>query len=141
MSLVNSFINQKKSQNNLSHFEIYDLKVDVENLVRYIDWVVSKPSGVYDERLLRSNEIGSWITKDGTLSDQPASPTTPPPNEPPLTEPTYPPVGRAGFYVDEEASVDGDLYKWTNLTGGRWLFQENLPSNGGGDTGGDGGYS
>ncbi len=47
----------------------------------------------------------------------------PPVNNPPGQIP-FPPIGRRGFYQDEEVRAsDGNIYAWTNYTGGRWLFR------------------
>jgi hypothetical protein len=101
---------------------------DIDDLVRYIDWVVSKPSTVYDERIQKATDIGAWVFKDGTPSSTPSLPT-PAGNEPPRTTPTYPPIGRAGFYPGEEVTNTGDnsVYKWSTESGGTWIIQSDPP--------------
>jgi hypothetical protein len=95
---------------------------DIDELVRYIDWVVTKPSKVYDERLLKTTDIGQWIFKDGKTSN---TPPLPPPagNEPPQSTPSYPPIGRAGLYLNEEIinTLDNREYRWT---GNGWVALE-----------------
>lgn len=124
----------------------YNSTIDIDNLVRYIDWVVSKPAISYDERLLKATDIGAWSLKDGpstsTPENQTGTPSTPPSNEPPITQPTYPPVGRAGFYQNEEVRVTNGLYKWTNTVGftaaagGNWELIEDTTNQSGGGGGG-----
>lgn len=92
---------------------------DLDELVRYIDWVVSKPAQKYDERLLAANVIGEWISKNveediivNTNND-----TTPASDEPSTntnTNPNYPPIGRAGAYTGEIVQDNSfDSYVWT----------------------------
>lgn len=113
---------------------------NIDDLVRYIDWVVSKPNPIYNERLLDPTDIGQWVlvTPTGIEGAPPPTPPTPPNDAPPNTTPTYPPIGRQGFYEGEEITAsNGDLYTWTNLTGGRWLLQgPSTPAPGGNNTGG-----
>lgn len=96
---------------------------DVLELVRYVDWVVSKPSSDYDNRLLNPRTIGSWNEVD----TQTEVDTTPSPSEP-STETTnttttnYEPIGRAGTYTGEIAQTeDGDEYRWF---GSGWLLYD-----------------
>lgn len=102
--------------------------INLEDLVKYVDWVVSKPSVNYDDRLLSEKEIGEWTLTNpkGVDTAEPVVSSTPSVDEPPRT-PTqriYPPVGRAGFYQGEEISAsDGNLYAWTIRDGGKWELQ------------------
>jgi hypothetical protein len=106
---------------------------NIDDLVRYINWVVSKPSAVYDERLLNPTEIGSWnlVTPTGIETAPPPPPPTPPPTAPPAPTPSrYQPVGREGFYQGEEVTAsNGFSYIWVTTEGGRWAIQ-NAPSPG-----------
>lgn len=56
--------------------------INLEDLVRYIDWVVSKPSSKYDERLIDPGYLGTWEISGSsttkTEEDTPPSPTSPP---------------------------------------------------------------
>jgi len=87
---------------------------NIDELVRYVDWVVSKPSNDYDNRLLDAREIGKW----NEIDTQTEVDTTPTPTEPSTnvtTPPTnYQPIGRIGSYVGEIITTsDGDDYEWT----------------------------
>ena len=123
--------------------------IELEDLVRYIDWIVSKPSMNYDERLLLATEIGEWSLVNPTGVDTQERVTTnpgvvsittsPPPNEPPPrpSQRQYPPIGRGGFYEGEETTAtDSNVYKWTSRDGGRWAFVEDTTNQSGGGGGG-----
>jgi len=99
--------------------------IDIDELVRYIDWIVSKPTKVYDERLIKTTDIGTWVFKDGSSSSSPSLPN-PAGDEPPQSTPSYPPIGRAGVYLGEEITntIDNRVYKWTTDGGGRWVILE-----------------
>jgi hypothetical protein len=96
---------------------------DLDSLVRYIDWVVTKPNQNYDERLLAPNVIGEWIQPplEEELQTE-AVDTTPSDDEPSPNinnqENQYPPVGRVGAYTSEIVSVNDELYIWS---GYMWL--------------------
>ena len=101
-----------------------DPTINLDDLVRYIDWVVTKPSSNYDERLIDPTYLGVWEVPGSNTTDTnldiPPAPTSPPITNPPTT-PTYPPIGRAGFYPGEIAFTNGtDRYEWITTEGGRW---------------------
>ena len=81
-----------------------------------------------------SSRITIQTLTNSTPTNSPPTNTTPinttPINTTPTTNPTpanITPIGRAGFYDGEEATDnDGNVYRWTNLTGGRWLFQRQI---------------
>ena len=110
---------------------------DLDELVRYIDWVVSKPSPNYNERLLAPNVIGEWIsppTEDDTPQDTGIN-NTPGDGEPSNNEPQYPPIGRRGAYFGEIVESDsGGTFIWTN---GIWTLYDTET----GATGGSGNQS
>ena len=72
--------------------------------------------------------VSSRITIQTPTTTTPT--TTTPTTTTPTTNPTpanITPIGRAGFYDGEEVThTDGNVYRWTNLTGGRWLFQRQI---------------
>ena len=107
---------------------------DNAELIRYVDWVVSKPSTNYDDRLLDAKSIGSWNSVIlGDEETQTTNTTTPDPKEPSNntnTTPAYPPVGRIGSFVFERVFVDDEPYYWT---GQSWL-PDNGDSTGGGNS-------
>jgi hypothetical protein len=116
--------------------------INLEDLVKYVDWVVSKPAINYDDRLLNEREIGDWSMvnpNEKASNTEIVKPTTPPVDEPPPTvqQRQHPPIGRKGFYEGEEITAsDKNRYTWTNLTGGRWLLQgPATPTPGGNNTG------
>ena len=86
---------------------------DLNELIKYITWVVSKPSGTYDERLIPANELGEW---NGSTADEPAEddPSTETTNEPERNQ--YTPIGRAGIKDGEEVFK---LFK-------RWVWNAEL---------------
>lgn len=91
------------------------------DLIGYISWVTSKPSSNYDTRLLSVRQIGESIFFNEVEKENVESIDDTPPgdNDPPnpLNEPEYPPIGRAGAYIDEIAgTTDGDEYIWTGTT-------------------------
>ena len=100
-------------------------------LLRYISWVVSKPSQNYETRILPASLLGEWtdiITEELPNEDEPSTPINeevnnnnnpipPPPPVPPL----YPPIGRAGRYDEEEVFRDSILWLW-NEDNRRWEF-------------------
>ena len=91
---------------------------DLIYLLRYISWVVSKPSQNYNNRLLPISELGELNGYNTT----PPSPTEPPQNVTTTTSTptntstpanTYPPVGRKGVNDEEEVYVNGSTYVWS----------------------------
>jgi hypothetical protein len=104
---------------------------DNAELVRYVDWVVSKPSANYDDRLLDARSIGSWNSVIlGEEETQTSNTTTPEPNEPSNNEnttPAYPPVGRVGSFVFERVFINDEPYYWT---GQSWLPYNGDSNNG-----------
>tara|TARA_B110000285_G_scaffold208038_1_gene247911 strand:+ start:471 stop:1397 length:927 start_codon:yes stop_codon:yes gene_type:complete len=107
---------------------------DLNELIKYITWVVTKPNQNYDDRLLPSNVIGEWVstinteTNTETGEDEPSTDTT---NVPPPPSDTgsgnqggsgntgsYEPVGRAGTSQGEVVVLQTQPYLWD---GTRWL--------------------
>lgn len=85
---------------------------NIEDVVRYIDWVVSKPNPNYDERLINTKLIGRWKYANnlGEVIDS----SIPNENELPnnLNNPTtFPPFGRPGDYQNE-TDFDDDDNEW-----------------------------
>ena len=92
---------------------------DISELLKYISWVVAKPPQNYNERVLPASSLGEWgnieennvpstgqpSTQTNTQVDTNNNPTPPP-------TPTYPPIGRAGTYDEEEVFKNGKLYIW-----------------------------
>ena len=80
---------------------------DLNELIKYINWVVSKPSGDYDERLIPALILGEWVrSTTETDEDEPSAEVTN------TIGTTYPPVGRKGTIDLEEQIVDGKVWAW-----------------------------
>jgi len=109
---------------------------DLNELVRYISWVVSKPNKNYDDRLIPANELGEW---NGSIPETPTvdTPSTDTTNSPPPSN-QYPPIGRAGIEDSEEVFKNGELYVW-NAEFNEWKL--NTQSNDDVSSGGGGGGS
>jgi len=73
--------------------------INLDDLVRYIDWVVTKPSSNYDERLIDPTYLGVWeipgLSTTDTNVDIPPTPSSPPINLDGTTAPPRP-VGIGG---------------------------------------------
>ena len=89
---------------------------EISDLVKYISWVVSKPTGDYNKQLLYAGVIGDWTgeIEETPDEDEPSNVVTT--NTPPII---YPPVGRVGISDEERVFVSGILYVW-NLTLNKW---------------------
>jgi len=86
---------------------------DILELLKYINWVVSKPAQSYDERLLSPQIIGNWNriqTPIEELTDE-EEPSVNRSNRD-RTSTIYEPVGRRGRVDEEEFVYAGDVYVW-----------------------------
>ena len=93
---------------------------DLTELIKYISWVVSKPSGNYDERLLPANELGDWGgSVPATPDDDEASIDTT--NDTDTNQ--YPPIGRAGTQDGEEVLNQQQRWVW-NIELDRWQTEK-----------------
>lgn len=128
-----------KSQATDESFETIIETILFNELVQYIDWVVSKPNPIYDLRLLSVREIGESIffEEQQTPSEEDNTDNTPTEDGPPkpLGQDSYPPVGRPGLYDGEITQTEGGEYEWTGIL---WKAYNNSDEGSGGD-GGDGG--
>lgn len=119
---------------------ISDGNIDFEKLVKYVDWVVSKPTladidtnGVIPSNLLCEYERGEFDKKTGkwnTAVSQESN-TTQSDTSTQTTSSEYPPVGRIGNYTGENVDVDGDTYAWTGT-----IWRPVRPTNQNGNSGG-----
>jgi hypothetical protein len=127
---------------------ITDGNIDFEKLVRYVDWVVSKPklseidtNGVMPANLLCEYEKGDFDKKTGKWNTSPSQKSNTTANESDTNSNNnssqFPPVGRAGTYTGEIVESDGEFYAWTGN-----IWRPNRPTNqsGGGASGNYGGY-
>ena len=92
---------------------------DINELIKYITWVVSKPAANYDDRLIPVEELGDfdgYTPEDDTEDDSPSNqtdtqtddnnnPTDPNPNR-------FPPVGRRGVQPCETVVFNGKYWEW-----------------------------
>lgn len=103
---------------------------DYIELLKYISWIVKKPSNNYDDRLIAASSLGDYggIEKNLPSETQPSSDIT---NTPP-TPTQYPPIGRAGVEDEEEVFFNGKLYSWLESSQ-KWELQS---STGSGNQGG-----
>ena len=83
---------------------------DLNELIKYITWVVTKPNQNYDDRLLAANVIGEWngSVPEPAGEDEPPTDTT---NVPDNT--SFPPIGRAGTEDAEEVMHDSQVWVWS----------------------------
>ena len=89
-------------------------------LLKYISWVVSKPSQSYDDRILPASSLGEWKSRTGDTTpaaDEPSTQTNTQVddnnNPAPPPAPLYPPIGRAGRFDEEEIFKDSVLWRWS----------------------------
>lgn len=134
---------------------------DMNELIKYITWVVSKPAANYDDRLIPVEELGDFdgyipeddaeddspSTQTNTQTDDDGNPTDPNPNR-------FPPVGRRGVQPGETVVFNGKYWEWDadnemwiidttnngqNPNDGSTPGQGNPPTNNDGSTGNTGG--
>lgn len=105
---------------------------DLNELIKYITWVVTKPAAKYDERLIPANEIGEW---NGSVPEEPddEEPPTDTTNVP--NNDSFPPIGRAGIEDAEEVMYDSVVWVWNALLIKWQTFAERYGTGGSGDTG------
>jgi hypothetical protein len=126
---------------------ITDGNIDFEKLIKYVDWVVSKPklseidtNGVIPANLLCEYEKGDFNKKTGKWNTAPSQESNTTANESDTNSNNnssqFPPVGRAGTYTGEIVESDGEFYAWTGN-----IWRPNRPTNqsGGGASGNTGG--
>ena len=134
---------------------------DINELIKYITWVVSKPAANYDDRLIPVEELGDFdgyipeddaeddspSTQTDTQTDDDGNPTDPNPNR-------FPPVGRRGVQPGETVVFNGKYWEW-DADNEMWIIdttnngenpeddstpgQGNPPTNNDGSTGNTGG--
>jgi len=140
----NVFMNSNYTPNSNGELEA-NPTYDLDELVRYIDWVVTKPSPNYDERLLDAKSIGEWApTVIQTETTQTSNDTTSEPEEPSSqTTESYPPVGRAGSFFSELVYINDEPYYWNGTSwvpdNGTFIGGGGMSGNTGGNSGGYGG--
>ena len=101
---------------------------DINELIKYITWVVSKPAANYDDRLIPVEELGDfdgYTPEDYTEDDSPSNqtdtqtydnnnPTDPNPNR-------FPPVGRRGVQPGETVVFNGKYWEWDEINE-QWII-------------------
>jgi hypothetical protein len=130
---------------------IVDGNFDYEKLVKYVDWVVSKPTlseidtnGVIPANLLCEYEKGTFDKKTGKWdtsviqkSNTTAAEDDTESNNTNNNSSQFPPVGRVGSYTGEIFDLDGEFYAWT---GDVWRPTSPRNQNGGGSGGASGNF-
>ena len=92
---------------------------DINELIKYITWVVSKPAANYDDRLIPVEELGDfdgYTPEDDTEDDSPSNQTdTQTDDNNNSTDPNpnrFPPVGRRGVQPGETVVFNGKYWEW-----------------------------
>lgn len=111
----------------LSNYEVDDLgklkanpTYDRLSLLRYINWVVSKPPQSYDDRLLPADEIGEWNRIEELPADESEPSNRSNRNR---ASNSYQPIGRKGRYDGEEFEYNGTIYSWV-IEDSEWVSNE-----------------
>jgi hypothetical protein len=107
---------------------------NIDDIVRYVDWVVQKPEAKYEDRLIRGKKLGRWkYNTGGEIYDS----AVPLPGELPnnLNNPTtFPPFGRPGDFQNEIATDDKNIdWKW-NINTQQWDKPQSVLTEGTGQT-------
>jgi hypothetical protein len=126
--LINQVIKQRKDEipinvkinNNLGikyNPSRKDYDIDYDILLSYINWIVSKPSTNYEERVLPVSDISDVVIEldldaDESEETNESSDTTTTTNQ----NPSYEPVGRAGNTIGETVTVDGMKFEWNGTS-------------------------
>jgi len=125
--------------------------IDYDIFMKYINWIVSKPSTNYDERLISVEDISDVVievdldadesTETATSQSLGSSSSTESNEE--STQPAYEPVGRPGTSIGESVTVNGMEFEWNGTS---WEPAElgnpsggTPPQGGSGNQGGSGG--
>lgn len=141
--LRNLFVRSNYKKDSVKGLEANPTYTDIE-LLRYITWVVSKPSQNYDDRLLPAEYLGDFkqYTEEVPAEDEASkkiedevedngNPTDPSPN-------LYPPIGRRGVEDEEEVVYNNKIWTWIEEIESWNIVNRDgdPPSGGGGSTGG-----
>jgi hypothetical protein len=107
---------------------------NIDDIVRYVDWVVQKPEANYENRLIRGKKLGRWKFNTGGETYDSAVPL---PGELPnnLNNPTtFPPFGRPGDYQNEVATDDKNIDWLWNINTQQWNKPQGVLTEGTGQT-------
>jgi hypothetical protein len=95
---------------------------NIDDIVRYIDWVVTKPNPNYEQRLLSGKKLGRW--KYNTNKNETIDSAFPKGDELPnnLNNPTtFPPFGREGDFQNEvDTDTNGNDWQW-DINTKKWV--------------------
>ena len=102
---------------------------DINELIKYISWVVTKPAANYDDRLIPTNVLGDFDgyspEEESVPADSPSeqtdTQTTDTGDTPPPPPGQYTPIGRMGTSVGETVFKDGDYWEW-DAEFGTWIL-------------------
>ena len=96
---------------------------DLDKLVEYINWVVSKPSQDYNNRLIDAHKLGDWksiTSSDTTLSEDDGIPTNDEPSYNTDDNKSHPPFNRKGVHLYELVKDEsGKEFYWS---GDKWVL-------------------
>ena len=102
---------------------------DINELIKYISWVVTKPAANYDDRLIPTNVLGDFDgyspEEESVPADSPSeqtdTQTTDTGDTPPPPPGQYTPIGRMGTSAGETVFKDGDYWEW-DAEFGTWIL-------------------
>ena len=102
---------------------------DINELIKYISWVVTKPAANYDDRLIPANTLGDFDgyspEEESVPADSPSeqtdTQTTDTGDTPPPPPGQYTPIGRMGTTAGETVFKDGDYWEW-DAEFGTWIL-------------------
>jgi hypothetical protein len=102
---------------------------DINELIKYISWVVTKPAANYDDRLIPTNVLGDFDgyspEEESVPADSPSeqtdTQTTDTGDTPPPPPGQYTPIGRMGTSAGETVFKDGDYWEW-DAEFGTWVL-------------------
>ena len=148
---INGQVEVKRHLFSYSNYDVGEDGVLVANptydfieLLKYISWVVTKPSANYDDRLIPATDLGDFqsFPKESPGEDEPSdtvddkvddndNPADPSPNK-------FPPIGRRGVEPGETVLFNNIYYEWDAINQ-IWIVDTTFNgNNGSGNTGGSG---
>lgn len=107
-----------RSEGNSESFNEVLETILYDDLIKYINWIVAKPSNDYDMRLLSPKQIGESVLFIEEEIIEPQPPVVPSETDPPYSQNQRPfdPVGRPGAYLNEIVmAIDGNEYRWNGV--------------------------
>ena len=107
--LRNIFVHSNYEKDSTKGLQANPTYTDIE-LLKYISWVVSKPSNNYEERLLQAKELGEFgVTENNPPTENEPSKKV---EETTTFDNRYPPIGREGVEDEEEVIYNSQTWVW-----------------------------